>query len=53
MDISFLFSSNPLDLLLPQEEASKAMGKKTLEGVTNEKETASQSMEEEKAEGHV
>lgn len=29
------------------------MGKKTLEGVTNEKETASQSMEEEKAEGHV
>ncbi|XP_049571939.1 peptidyl-prolyl cis-trans isomerase FKBP5 isoform X2 [Orcinus orca] len=36
-----------------KEEASKAMGKKTLEGVTNEKETASQSMEEEKAEGHV
>eukprot|EP00070_Physeter_catodon_P027772 XP_028334666.1 peptidyl-prolyl cis-trans isomerase FKBP5 [Physeter catodon] len=36
-----------------KEEASKAMGKKTVEGVTNEKETASQSMEEEKAEGHV
>lgn len=39
-------------LFLPQEEASKAMGKKTLEGVTNEKETESQVMEE-KAGGHV
>lgn len=29
------------------------MSKKSLEGVTNEKETESQSMEEEKAEGHV
>lgn len=36
-----------------KEEASKAMSKKSLEGVTNEKETESQSMEEEKAEGHV
>ncbi|XP_032196408.1 peptidyl-prolyl cis-trans isomerase FKBP5 isoform X2 [Mustela lutreola] len=35
-----------------KEEASKAMGKKTLEGVTNEKETESQAMEE-KAGGHV
>ena len=46
------FFSNPLDFLfLPQEEASKAMSKKTLEGVSNEKE--SQAMEEEKAEGRV
>ncbi|XP_032318801.1 peptidyl-prolyl cis-trans isomerase FKBP5 isoform X2 [Camelus ferus] len=36
-----------------KEEASKAMGKKNSEGVTDEKETESQSMEEEKAEGHV
>ncbi|VCX42844.1 unnamed protein product, partial [Gulo gulo] len=35
-----------------KEEASKALGKKTLEGVTNEKETESQAMEE-KAGGHV
>lgn len=53
MNVSVLFSSNPLDFLfLPQEEASKAMGKKTLEGVTNEKETEGQAMEE-KAGGHV
>ncbi|KAM8938239.1 peptidyl-prolyl cis-trans isomerase FKBP5 isoform 2-T9 [Lycaon pictus] len=35
-----------------KEEASKAMGKKTLEGVTNEKEAESQATEE-KAGGHV
>ncbi|XP_023394270.1 peptidyl-prolyl cis-trans isomerase FKBP5 [Pteropus vampyrus] len=34
-----------------KEEASKAVGKKTLEGVTNKKE--SQATKEEKAEGHV
>lgn len=46
--------SNPHDfLLLPQEEASKAINKKTLEGVTNEKGTENQAMEEEKTEGHV
>nr|XP_054346649.1 peptidyl-prolyl cis-trans isomerase FKBP5 isoform X2 [Pongo pygmaeus] len=36
-----------------KEEANKAMGKKTSEGVTNEKGTDSQAMEEEKPEGHV
>ncbi|OWK13438.1 FKBP5, partial [Cervus elaphus hippelaphus] len=36
-----------------QEEASKAVSKKTLEGVTNEKEIGSPSMDEQKAEGHV
>ncbi|XP_047413075.1 peptidyl-prolyl cis-trans isomerase FKBP5 isoform X3 [Sciurus carolinensis] len=36
-----------------KEEASKAMNKKTLEGVANEKGTESQAMEEEKPEGHV
>ncbi|XP_075859523.1 peptidyl-prolyl cis-trans isomerase FKBP5 isoform X2 [Microcebus murinus] len=36
-----------------KEEANRAMGKKTLEGVTNEKETENQAMEEEKPEGHV
>jgi hypothetical protein len=38
---------------LPQEEASKAMNKKSLEGVATEKGAESQAMEEEKAEGHV
>uniref|UniRef100_A0A2K5JRI5 peptidylprolyl isomerase n=1 Tax=Colobus angolensis palliatus TaxID=336983 RepID=A0A2K5JRI5_COLAP len=36
-----------------KEEASKAMGKKTSEGVTNEKGTDSPAVEEEKPEGHV
>uniref|UniRef100_A0A2K5L569 peptidylprolyl isomerase n=1 Tax=Cercocebus atys TaxID=9531 RepID=A0A2K5L569_CERAT len=36
-----------------KEEANKAMGKKTSEGVTNEKGTDSPAAEEEKAEGHV
>lgn len=36
-----------------KEEANKAMGKKTSEGVTNEKGTDSPAVEEEKAEGHV
>lgn len=36
-----------------KEEASKATGKKTLGGVTNEKETGSQAVEEERARGHV
>ncbi|XP_060259102.1 peptidyl-prolyl cis-trans isomerase FKBP5 isoform X4 [Ovis aries] len=36
-----------------KEEASKAMSKKTLEGVTNEKEIGSPPMDEQKAEGHV
>uniref|UniRef100_A0A2K6TM18 peptidylprolyl isomerase n=1 Tax=Saimiri boliviensis boliviensis TaxID=39432 RepID=A0A2K6TM18_SAIBB len=36
-----------------KEEANKAMSKKTSEGVTNEKLTASHAVEEEKPEGHV
>ncbi|KAM9667429.1 peptidyl-prolyl cis-trans isomerase FKBP5 isoform 3-T14 [Trichechus inunguis] len=36
-----------------KEEASKAIGKKTLEGVTDEKGTEGQAMEEEKPEGRV
>lgn len=47
------FFSNPVDFLyLRQEEASKAGGKKPLEGVTNEKERGSPAMQE-KAEGLV
>ncbi|KAB0355042.1 hypothetical protein FD755_022501 [Muntiacus reevesi] len=36
-----------------KEEASKAMSKKTLEAVTNEKEIGSPSVDEQKAKGHV
>lgn len=53
LNVSVLFYFNPLGFLFfLQEEASKAMGKKTLGSVTNEKETESQAMDE-KAGGHV